>query len=102
MAKHQLLSTLKNTAVYALGNFAVRLIALVLIPVFTNTAYISVADFGVFSLLEVLIQILMTLMGFGLYMGISRFYWDAAYKDHQKSMFLSTLLITIILALVQV
>ena len=56
--------------------------------------------FGVFSLFEVLIQILMTLMGFGLYMGISRFYWDAAYKDHQKSMFLSTLLITIILAFI--
>ena len=97
MAK-QLLNTLKNTAFYALGNFAIRLIALVLIPVFTNTEYISVADFGAFSLLEVLVQLLMSVMGLGLYMGFSRFYWDESYKKHQKAMFFNSSVITLVLA----
>lgn len=90
--------TIRNTAVYAAGNFAVRLVGLILIPFLTNTEYLSVSDFGVFSMLEIIIQFLMSIMGLGMYMGLSRFYWDDAFKNRQKSMFFTALGFTVFIS----
>lgn len=90
--------TLRNSAVYATGNFAVRLVGLILIPFLTNTKYLSIADFGAFSILEIILQLLMSIMGLGLYMGLSRFYWDDAFKNEKKSIFFTALGSTVIIS----
>jgi len=40
-------STIKNALVYGLGNVSVKLVGLVLIPVYTNPVYLSMDDYGV-------------------------------------------------------
>lgn len=97
----QLLSqTIRNTAIYALGNFAVRLVGLILIPFLTNTEYLSISGFGAFSILEIIIQLLMSVMGLGVYMGFSRFYWDKQYEHKQKSMFTMALGLTFLASII--
>ncbi len=88
-----------HTIVYGVGNLSVRLIALLLIPILTNDAYLSVSDFGVYSLIEVGVQLLTSALGAGLYMGLSRFYWDEKYQSSKEGLFGFTMVMVAILSI---
>lgn len=85
----------KDSAFYGVGNIAVKLVGFILIPLYTDEKYFSMADFGLMGLLEVSTQILIAIMGLSLHAGLSRWYWDVIYKDKQKSVFFTTLLFTV-------
>ena len=44
--------SLKDTIIYGLGNIAVKVVGLVLIPIFTDKRYFPIDDFGVLGMLE--------------------------------------------------
>ena len=84
-------STSKHTAIYAFGSIATKIVGLVLIPLYTNTQYLSHSDFGVLAVLEATAQLLVGLLTMAMVNSLTRWYWDAKYVDQQKSIFFTTM-----------
>lgn len=92
-------NTSKHTIIYALGNIGVKLIGLVLIPVYTDPKFLSQANYGVLAVLEATLQLLIGVLTMAMTTSLSRWYWDKNYINKQKSIFFSSyvfLLVTII------
>ena len=43
----------KHSIVYALGNISVKIVGLILIPLYTNPEYLSEAEYGILAILEI-------------------------------------------------
>ena len=82
----------KDSIIYGLGNIATKIVGFLLIPIYTNPKYLSVSDFGVLSILDISIQVLVALLGLSLYQGFIRWYWDIKELAERKKLFFSTLL----------
>ncbi len=84
-----MLSKLKDTAkdsiLYGLGNIAAKAIGFILVPLYIKT--LSLSDFGILSVTEIVIQLLIPIMGIAIYSAMSRWYWDKEYLDKQKVIF---------------
>jgi O-antigen/teichoic acid export membrane protein len=85
-------STAKSTFIYSLGNFSSRLAGFILIPMYTS--HLSLAEFGIMGMLEISSQIVIAVLGLGLYNAFFRWYWDKQYEGQQKSI-LYTILVSI-------
>ena len=79
--------SLKDTFVYGLGNIAIKIVGLVLIPLFTNRKYFSIDDFGIIGMLDVSALVLTASMASALPQSLTRWFWDKEYKDNQKGIF---------------
>ncbi len=90
----------KHSAIYGLGNISVKIIGLVLIPLYTNPKYFSVEDFGIISMLDVTIELLIAVLGLSIYQAFTRWYWDKEYISRQKNMFFTMLVFNIIIVLI--
>ena len=87
-------SSTKDTIIYSIGTFSSRLVSLILIPLYTSR--FSLADYGIMGIAEITIQLLTAFVGIGLFNGLFRWYWDEDYKNVQKSIFYSILLLVIL------
>ncbi len=83
-------STLKNTFIYSIGTFSSRLAGFLLIPLYT--AHFSVEEYGMMGIMDVSAQVLVALLGFGLYNAYFRWYWDSRYISRQKSILFTILI----------
>lgn len=92
--------SLKDTLVYGLGNIAVKIVGLILIPLYTNPEYFSIEDFGVLGILEISGLVLTAALASALPQSFTRWFWDKEYKDNQKGIFFMTLTTQIIVALI--
>jgi O-antigen/teichoic acid export membrane protein len=72
--RHPLRRVATQGAWYAFGNALVKLSGLILLPVFTNTRYLAVADYGRWGVFEVTAQLAVALLGLSLGIGLVRFY----------------------------
>jgi len=81
----------KNTAIYSIGHLSSKLIGFILLPLYTS--HLSVADYGILSILDISVQVLTTLFGVSLYRALSRWYWDKNYAGIQKSIVFSTMIV---------
>lgn len=88
--------TLKNSFIYSIGNVFVKLTGFVLIPFLTNPEYLSVDDYGALGVFEAVNQITITVMGFGLYNSLIRWYYDQSEQENKATFFTSSLLISLI------
>lgn len=88
---NDLKSTSKLTFVYAIGNIATKLMGVILIPIYTNEAYLLKVDYGALAILEATAQILLSILSFSMVSSIQRWYWDENYVNDQKSIFFSSL-----------
>ena len=82
-------STLKNTFIYSIGTFSSRLISLILIPLYTS--HFTVEQYGMLGIMEISSQMLVALLGFGLFNAYFRWYWDPKYAKRQKSLLFTIL-----------
>lgn len=80
-------TSFKDTVVYGLGNVAVKLVGLILIPIFTDAKYFSIEQFGILAILEICGIILIAVMASALPQNLARWYWDKDHKDNQKGIF---------------
>jgi O-antigen/teichoic acid export membrane protein len=80
-------STLKNSVIYGLGNFSSKLVGFILLPVITK--HLTVAEYGVYGLIDLAYQTVITIFGFSLYQAFFRWYWQKDLVDKQKSMYYS-------------
>jgi len=82
-------STLKNTAIYSIGNLSVKLVGIVLLPFYTNPHYLTIDAYGALGLFEAINQILVIVLGLGLYNSLIRWYYDIKSEKEQKELVFS-------------
>ncbi len=92
--------TLKNSFIYSIGNVFVKLTGFVLIPFLTNPEYLSVDDYGALGVLEAVNQIAISVMGFGLYNSLIRWYYDQTEQENKATFFTSSLSIGLLVILI--
>ena len=90
--------TFQKSAVYSLGNMSIKLIGLVLIPLYTNQEYLTVSDYGALGVLEITSQVMVALMSLTLSQSLTRWFWDRDYISRQKSIFFTSLVSLVVIA----
>jgi O-antigen/teichoic acid export membrane protein len=80
-------SSLKDTLIYGLGNIAVKVVGLILIPLYTDPKFFSIDEFGILGILEISALVLTASMASALPQSLTRWFWDKEYKDNQKGIF---------------
>ncbi|HYX07992.1 MAG TPA: oligosaccharide flippase family protein [Bacteroidales bacterium] len=86
---NNLKSTVKDTLIYSVGNLSTKLVGFILIPLYTTK--LTTQEFGIYGILEATSQVIVALLGLGLYNAFYRWYWDKEYSEKKKSMFFTIL-----------
>lgn len=92
--------SLKDTIIYGLGNVAVKVVGLILIPLFTNPKFFSTEEFGVMGILEISGLVLTALLASGLPQSLTRWFWDKEHRNNQKGIFFMSLSTQITISLI--
>ncbi len=90
-------SAIKGSVVYGLGNISIKLVGLVLFPLYTDT--FSIEEFGIIGMLDITIQVLMAVFSLSLTSALFRFYFDKKYAKKQGELVFTTLMILIVFTL---
>jgi O-antigen/teichoic acid export membrane protein len=91
-------TSFKDTIIYGLGNVAVKIVGLVLIPLYTNQKYLSIDDFGIMGVLDISALVLIAVLASALPQSLTRWFWDKEHKDNQKGIFFMSLSTQIIVS----
>jgi O-antigen/teichoic acid export membrane protein len=70
---------IKSIIIYGFGNVSVKLVGLVLLPMYTNPHLLSPDEYGALGMMDISAQILISIFSLSLYAAYGRWYWD---KDH--------------------
>lgn len=89
--------TSKHSAVYVIGNIAIKVVGLILIPLYTNPKYLSIVDYGALAILEATVILIVGVIETPMISSLTRWYWDKEHIAHQKSIFFSTLTFLLII-----
>jgi O-antigen/teichoic acid export membrane protein len=84
-------SVAKGTVIYGFANVSIKLLGIILIPIYTNYKYMSRADFGVLNMLDTTNQLLVIVLGLSLYQSFARWYYDPEHKEARKSMYFTVI-----------
>jgi O-antigen/teichoic acid export membrane protein len=77
----------KDSIIYGLGNVAVKVVGLLLIPVFTNQKYFTIDEFGIMGILDISALVLTAVLASALPQSLTRWFWDKEHKGNQKGIF---------------
>jgi len=91
--------SLKDTIVYGIGNIAVKIVGLILIPLFTDPKFFSTDQFGVLGILEISGLVLTSMLASGLPQSLTRWFWDKEHKGNQRGIFFMSLSTQLIVSL---
>jgi O-antigen/teichoic acid export membrane protein len=91
--------SLKDTIVYGIGNIAVKIVGLILIPLYTDPKFFSTDQFGVLGILEISGLVLTSMLASGLPQSLTRWFWDKEHKNNQKGIFFMSLSTQLIVSL---
>ncbi len=86
---NSLQSTLKNSIIYGIGNMSIKVIGLILFPIYTKE--LSISDYGVLGMLEVTSQIVIAIFSFNIQAALLRLYFSKEFENKQGTMIFSTL-----------
>ena len=67
----------RHSAIYGLGGIVSRVLAVLLLPLYSNPRYLSAADFGRVEVLTAFSAVLVTLLRLGISSAFFRFYFDS-------------------------
>jgi len=65
-----------------LGNLSIKLVGLILIPIYTDPQYLTINDYGVLGIMEASAQILVAIIDVALIQALTRWYWDSEMKKN--------------------
>ena len=91
--------SLKDTIVYGLGNIAVKIVGLILIPLYTDPKFFSTDQFGVLGILEISALVLTAMLASGLPQSLTRWFWDKDHRSNQKGIFFMSLMTQVFISL---
>lgn len=83
----------KNTIIYAVGNFGSKILSFILIPFYTY--YLSTNDYGYFDLITTTVSLLTPIITFQIYDGLYRYLLDSKSHDESASIISNSLFITV-------
>lgn len=86
-------NTVKHTAIYSLGNLSTKIIGLILLPLYTS--YLTTAEYGILSILEVTSQFFATIVSLGLTAGMMR-WWAVEENEEKRKTIIFTVFATLI------
>jgi len=86
--------TVNETFWYSIGNMAVKLSGLILLPLYSK--YLPIAIYGLLALFEISSEILFSISSFGVERALKRFYWDEEMQGKQKSLYFTTFIFSLI------
>ena len=86
---------IKGSLIYSLGNISTKLVGLILLPVFVEA--LTISEYGIFGILEVTVQILVSIFGLGIWYAFERWYWDKDYRKQQKSILFTLQLFSLLI-----
>ena len=86
-------NTAKHTAVYSIGNIAIKILGFMLLPLYTDK--LSVSDFGTLGLLEVTAAFMVAVFGFRIPTAMMRWCANAKSPEEEKSV-ISTSILTLL------
>lgn len=91
-----IVSSIKDTLIYSLGNIFVRISGFILLPLFL--AHLTPSEYGILGILEISTQILVNVFSLSLFLPLMRWYWDSKYADQRKKMFFTVLFFSALMA----
>lgn len=92
--------SIKHSFIYSLGNLATKIVGFILIPIYTDSKYLSITDYGALSILEITSQLLVAILGMSLYQGYVRWYWDLKTVEERKKLFFSVIVFISVFSLI--
>ncbi len=95
-------SSVRDTAIYSIGTFSSKLAGFILVPLYTNSLYLSEIDYGVLNLVEANLQFMISVFGLGLCYAFERWYYDKEFIEKRETTFFTILVSTLVLSLVLV
>jgi O-antigen/teichoic acid export membrane protein len=90
-------SSVRDTIIYSIGTFSTKLGGLILVRLYTNKHFLSTEEFGVLNLVEVNLQVMISVLGLGLCYAFERWYWDKEYFNRRKPIFFTVMVVSAIL-----
>src|SRR5206468_5370229 len=73
----------RHSAIYGLGGIVSRVLAVLLLPLYSNPRYLSAADFGRVEVLTAFSAVLVTLLRLGISSAFFRFYFDSTDPERR-------------------
>jgi O-antigen/teichoic acid export membrane protein len=83
----------KNTIIYAVGNFGSKILSFILLPFYTY--YLSTNDYGYFDLITTTVMLLTPIITFEIYDGLYRYLLDSKSSDESSNVISNSFFITI-------
>lgn len=93
-------SAIKGSLIYGLGNLSIKLVGLVLFPLYTDA--FSLEEFGIIGILDISIQLIVAVLGLSLTSALFLFYFDKKYKERQGELVFTTLMTLVVFSLAAV
>jgi len=83
----ELNSFVKSIVIYGFGNVSIKIIGLILLPLYTNKQFLSVSENAAMGILDISSQILISIFSLSLSSAYLRWYWDKEYFSSRKKIF---------------
>ena len=93
-------TSFKDTIIYGLGNVAIKIVGLLLIPIYTDQKFFSTDQFGILGVLEISATVLTAMLASGLPQSLTRWYWDKEFRNNQKGIFFMSLSTQIVVSII--
>lgn len=90
-------SLLGNTLIYGLGNYGIKIIGFLLIPLYTR--FLTPADYGVMALVSMYTQLMFVLINLGQSFALFRFYYDHDSDEARERVVAASLWIVLLFSL---
>ena len=90
----------KDTVIYGFSNVVIKLIGIILMPIYTNADYLSLNDYGVLAIFEVTEQLMVGVFGLNLFQGLNRWYWDNSLHSNKNRLFFNVFFATILITMI--
>lgn len=95
----ELNSFVKSIVIYGFGNVSIKIIGLILLPLYTNVHFLSVGENAAMGILDISSQILIALFSLSLSSAYLRWYWDKDYFKSRKKIFFTCFVTLTVLAI---
>jgi O-antigen/teichoic acid export membrane protein len=95
---NSLKASIKDSFIFGFGNVAVKVIGLVLLPLYTNTDYFTADDFGRIGLLDISGLVMMSVFTSFLPQSLTRWYWAKDNLLSQKQLFFMTFVSQVVMS----
>ena len=76
----------RQSAIYALGNLALKAGGLLLLPLYLDSTFLSQADYGRLGLIETTTQLLIVFSGLGMVTGLMKYATDPEFEEEREAL----------------